>query len=168
MVVGKLLELNNLPSVKDARNSGVNVKTVQINAAGANPKESMSFPAIDFSAMAKQSWRTSDLYRYLSGIFVIAVFRDNPKGVQELCCVFSWEPSTPDLRKAEAAWKKAHTKILTGNGDFPKQKDGSLLHLRPHGQNAADTQTTPAGETHTRQSFWLNRVDVGRIVSENC
>ncbi len=40
--------------------------------------------------------------------------------------------------------------------NFPKASENKVCHVRPHGQNASDTDELPDGRYYPKQCFWLN------------
>ena len=40
--------------------------------------------------------------------------------------------------------------------NFPNASENPVCHVRPHAQNAQDTDELPDGRQYSKQCFWLN------------
>ena len=54
--------------------------------------------------------------------------------------------------------------------NFPKLKDNSVSHIRPHGQNRNDVDVLPVRDRHTKlesivkMCFWLNSKYISEVI----
>lgn len=83
-------------------------------------------------------------------------------------CQF-WNMPYEDIEEhVSKVWYKTQEVIRSGNFGykdengkmhyyFPKKKDSSVCHVRPHGQNGKDFDEMPNGAMCLKHSFWLNR-----------
>lgn len=147
--------------------ANIAVKTIRI---GKNNKikESMSFPTFKFKKLVKEEWQTSTLATYLSEtrfLFVVYKFDDNNE-LHLKGCQF-WNIPYYDLEvEVQGVWQKTK-KVLEdglqimkkGNknyNNFPAASENPVCHVRPHAQNAQDTDELPDGRKYPKQCFWLN------------
>ena len=85
-----------------------------------------------------------------------------------------WNISNQDLDEVKKVWHKTVTTIKEGvvltetnkgiSNNLPKQKENYVAHVRPHGRNASDTSMLPDGRMMTKQSFWLNRNFILKVI----
>jgi DNA mismatch repair endonuclease MutH len=142
------------------------VKTIRI---GKNNKirESMSFPAFRFTEIIHEKWEESTFGNYLEQtrfLFVVYKYDQNDELVLKGCQF--WNIPYKDLQEdVRSVWEKTVEVIENGlqivekNGkkynNFPNASENRVCHVRPHGQNAADTYPLPDGREYTKQCFWL-------------
>lgn len=144
------------------------VKTIRI---GKNNKikENMSFPAFKFTELVKETWETSTFGNYLEEtrfLFVVYKF-DNDGNLRLKGCQF-WHIPYKDLQEdVRNVWERTVKVIQDGleitidsrgnrKNNLPNASENRVSHVRPHGQNAADTYPLPGGKEYTKQCFWLN------------
>lgn len=143
------------------------VKTIRI---GKNNKikESMSFPTFKFTELIEEKWEESTFATYLEQtrfMFVVYKFNKNDELVLKGCQF--WNIPYQDLQSdVKTVWEKTVKVIKDGlrisvvNGkrsnNLPNASENRVCHVRPHGQNAADTYPLPDGREYTKQCFWLN------------
>lgn len=125
---------------EELEKAGVVVKTIRIN--NGIIKEHMSFPVFKFCELANETWEDSTFGNYLRDTrFLFIVFRDNRLSGGQF-----WNIPYSDLEgNVKKVWEETRDIIRDGklmvsihNGtmrnNFPKQKDNSVSHVRPHGQ----------------------------------
>lgn len=148
--------------------ANVVVKTIRI---GKNNKikESMSFPTFKFTELVNETWEESTFGTYLEQtrfMFVVYKFDENDNLVLKGCQF--WNIPYHDLHEdVKAVWEKTVAVLNDGlkvtvdnrgrrSNNFPNASENRVSHVRPHGQNAADTYPLPGGGEYTKQCFWLN------------
>lgn len=93
---------------------------------------------------------------------------------------FLWNMPSDDVeRYVKPAWEYVHELLVhktwlhygeRGKNKLPGQKFNEVFHLRPHtgkgkdSGRASDITVLPSGETITKQSFWLDRRYIAKIV----
>lgn len=144
------------------------VKTIRV---GKNNKikESMSFPTFRFTELVNETWEESTFGTYLEQtrfMFVVYKFDENDNLVLKGCQF--WNIPYHDLQvDVKSVWEKTVSVLKEGlkvtvddrgrrSNNFPNASENRVSHVRPHGQNAADTYPLPGGGEYTKQCFWLN------------
>ena len=141
--------------------SGICVKTIRLRRNGM-PKESMSFPAINYCAVAEEEWFSSTLYDYFTQRFLFVVFNVVVNGgIEEysLYKAFFWTMPKADLDDAYYYWKNIKDNILADNyqpDSFYTIKQHKKFHVRPHAANKLDTALAPSGRQVDKYGYWLN------------
>lgn len=147
--------------------ANVVIKTIRV---GQNNKikESMSFPTFKFKELITEDWDDSTFGNYLREtrfLFVVYKF-DNENVLRLRGCQF-WNIPYEDLEgNVKEVWEETKRilqeglKITMLNGknynNFPKASNNPVSHVRPHAQNAQDTDELPDGRHYPKQCFWLN------------
>ena len=109
-----------------------------------------------------------DLLNEVTTRFLFVVFKRDENNILHLKGGQFWNIPYNDLEgNVKKVWEETKQVLIDGlqitcvNGkkynNFPKAKDNSVSHVRPHGQNAKDTYELPDGRQYTKQCFWLNR-----------
>ncbi len=143
------------------------VKTIRI---GKNNKikESMSFPVFKFKELIEEEWETSTFGTYLRETrFLFIVYKYDENNVLRLKGCQFWNIPYVDLEHdVRDVWMLARNILRTGlrtyrkkgknHCNLPSARDNSVCHVRPHGQNAKDTDELPDGRLYPKQCFWLN------------
>ena len=147
--------------------AGVQMKTIRLTNTG-RIKESMSFPAMKYKEIIKETWEDSEFHNYLSEtrfLFIIYQFDRNNRLFLKGCQF--WNIPYDDLeRDVREVWEKTCKVLREGleikriNGynstNFPKASENWVCHVRPHAQNASDTDELPDGRLFPKHCFWLN------------
>ncbi|RRC94057.1 restriction endonuclease [Erysipelotrichaceae bacterium OH741_COT-311] len=131
-------------------------------------KEHMSFPNFKFVELIQEVWENSTFGNYLRETrFLFVVYKFNKDDVLELMGAQFWNIPYADLEgDVKKVWQKTKEVIQNGliitidkhgksHNNLPKQSENKVSHVRPHGQNAADTYMLPDGRYYTKQCFWL-------------
>ena len=157
------------------------LKTIQLNSIGT-PKESMSFPVIDYMEIVNEEWQTSSLRNMFKKDFLFFVFK--PQGsLNVLDKVILWRmPETILDSEVKSVWTKTVEMLKTGNVvkeatpkktyyNFPAEADNDVCHVRPHGSKAIDSAKLPVPDAKTgyvnctKHSFWLNKLYIKSIIN---
>ena len=147
--------------------AGVQVKTIRLTNKG-KIKESMSFPAMKYKEIIKETWEDSAFHNYLSEtrfLFIVYQFNENDDLVLKGCQF--WNIPYDDLENdVREVWEKTCAVLREGlqvkrvNGhnttNFPKASENRVSHVRPHAQNLRDTDELPDGRQYPKHCFWLN------------
>ena len=157
------------------------IKTIQLNNAGT-PKESMSFPTINYKEIVEEEWEASSLRRTFKKDFLFFVYKPlNDTNV--LYKVILWRMPEAILEgEVKSVWTKTVEILKTGNVvkevtkkktyyNFPAEADSDVCHVRPHGSKAIDSAELPVPDTKTgyvnctKHSFWLNKLYIKSIIN---
>ena len=147
--------------------AGVQVKTIRLTNTG-KIKESMSFPAMKYKEVIKESWEDSVFHNYLSEtrfLFIVYQFNNNNELFLKGCQF--WNMPFDDLENdVREVWERTCAVLREGlqvtriNGhnvtNFPKASENRVSHVRPHAQNVRDTDELPDGRQYPKHCFWLN------------
>lgn len=137
--------------------AGIIMKTIRLKANGM-PKEAISFPAFDFVETLSQSWDESALSEALEQKFFLVIFQYDEDDELRFKKVMFWNMPYSDRLTAQAMWLKTQDAIRESEPSrFPKISDGKVIHVRPHGRDAKDTNPLPNGSLYPKQGFWLNQ-----------
>lgn len=144
--------------IAEFEKADVTMKTIRLQKSGT-PKESMSFPAMDYMEIVKETWEDSTLRDTLSSKkFLFLVYQYDDKGVLRFTKHLFWNIPYADLEgHVKQVWEKTVELIKTGHADkLPGKKNDPVCHVRPHAQKKKDTAMTPYGTPITKKCFWLN------------
>lgn len=172
--------------------AGIAMKAIRIQKNG-KIKESMSFAAIDYQNLAKETWEDSTFGNYLRNTrFFFVIYQEDFRGEYHLQGSRFWNMPLRDLEgDVRAVWQETHDIIAQGNlvlklgknGEFinnlPKKSQHPVSHVRPHARSRSDTASLPEGtqlhigpgvewsdlRQYTRQCFWLNGEYILRQIS---
>lgn len=157
--------------IEEFRNAEICLKTIRLNTKNVS-KESMSFPYFDYREIAEQEWDDSDFLEQLDKKFFFAIFRmtdgkNKDKRNAEFLGAFFWTMPYQDMEEARNVWLKAKKAIIEGDyGNLPRESQSYVSHVRPHGCNSSDTNEGPDGNQHVKRCFWLNRMYITKIATD--
>lgn len=170
--------------IEELEKANITLKVIAIEPNGTL-KESVSFPHFEFKDLVMQVWydedneKMSDLHAQLEiKRFLFVIFQKTKNGDLVLKTIKFWNFPMRDIDKVRDVWEKTIELINKGkivkeikkqrNGKwnrmtfFPGQKFNGIVHVRPHGKNAADEidlvvpdQLTGVTK-YTKQCFWIN------------
>ena len=144
--------------ITEFEKADVTMKTIRLQKSGT-PKESMSFPAMDYMEIVKENWEDSTLRDMLSSKkFLFLVYQYDSKGILRFTKHMFWNIPYSDLEgHVKKVWEKTVELVKTGHADkLPGIKNDPVCHVRPHGKNKNDKAMTPYGIPVTKKCFWLN------------
>ncbi len=151
-------------------------------------KENMSFRLIteeEWNGLADSHarWEDSFLYSFFEENRFLFLCFQSPVPYKKhhaeddvLTDGFLWNMPEEDIQNyVRPVWEYLHTLMMSGESvrygrgtnRLPGAEFNKVLHLRPHGKNAADTVLLPNGEHITKQGFWLDRRYLARVVAEH-
>lgn len=147
---------NKLYKLDEFLKANIKIKSIRVTKKG-KIKESMSFPAMDFCEVAKETWEESslkNLFETTKFLFVIFDEVDDDRYEYRLRGVGFWNmPETDIENHLKKVWDSmnhvlnSRVVLEVKNGyitnNFPKTKDNLVAHVRPHGINSNDTIRLP-------------------------
>ena len=164
-------------------NYKINLKTIQLKENG-NPKEAMSFTAINYQKIINESWENCEFKEYLSNVFLLFIYKAiNGKNV--FLRAIKWKVPIDDLNgEIKLVWEDTKKKISEGtiiktveNNKiimwFLTEKITNICHVRPHGSNGSDVAKLSVKDKLTgyeyalKQSFWFNHSYLKQIIDNN-
>lgn len=180
-IITSILKVNgNLEKTEEFQKGNIIPKTIRIEANGTI-KESMSFPAFNFSDFDDLTWEESEFYDVLTEsrfMFIIFSKIDNTDQTSIFKGVYFWSMPSEDIKEASLCWirtkniiKEGVKLIATPSGvinNLPKAIENRVAHVRPHASKSAyrfdnisigdlkDAYPLPDGRWMTKQCFWLN------------
>ena len=157
----------NIAATEEFKKANIVPKTIRIEYGDKKIKESMSFQTFKFTEIIKEEWEDSFMYNLFSSTkFMFIIFKFDKNNELYLDNIKFWNMPVKDIEEVHKVWAetvkviKEGVVITTKNGrDFnnlPGQSFNNVSHVRPHGQNKADTYELPDGRKLTKQCFWLN------------
>jgi len=168
--------------IEEFEKAGIITKTVRLEPSEL-PKQSISFPAFEYTRLVNETWKDSEFKQNLESKFFIVFFQyDKPEKTPDrklfLKRVMFWNMPDRDIDEAEKVWNKTVSIIKAGtivkgykfdcNGKrtretyFPGQRYNSVAHARPHGSDSDDTNPLPVPDIFTKNTeytkycFWIN------------
>ena len=168
--------------------AGIEVKTIRLKAKG-KIKENMSFPYFEFTELVEQEWESSDLRDMFATMkYMFAIFQERD-GEYYFDRIKFWHMTEQELDEwVKPVFEKTKKVLLSGKivsrtytnkagklirlNYFPKKSQNPICHVRPHGDDAADTAKLPVPDKltgltdFTKQCFWLNNDFVVKIITE--
>lgn len=157
----------NIASTKEFKKANIIPKTIRIEYGDKKIKESMSFPTFKFTEIINENWEDSFMYNLFSSTkFMFIIFKFDKNNELYLDNIKFWNMPVDDIEEVHKVWLETVKVIKEGivitnkkGRDFnnlPGQSFNNVSHIRPHGQNKADTYELPDGRKLTKQCFWLN------------
>lgn len=144
--------------IAEFEKANVTMKTIRLKKSGT-PKESMSFPAMDYIGIMNEEWDESTLRDQLSeNKFLFLIYKYDEDGSLRFNKYMFWNMPYADLEEhARKVWDEVRTRIAAHRAnDLPGIAFNPVCHARPHGRNKHDKAPTPYGTMVKKQSFWLN------------
>ncbi len=169
LLAKRMLEVVN-EKIEEFEKANIKIKAIRLRPDGM-PKESMSFPTFKYTEIIKENWLDSELYETFSTtkyLFMVYQYIDDDTLIFKKAMF--WNVPEKDLNtEIKRVWTETVSRIKNNEYDnLPKISESSILHVRPHGQNANDTYPTPDGKKATKKCFWLNASYIKKqIESEN-
>lgn len=151
--------------VQELEMAEIEMKIVRLKRNGV-PKESMSFPAIDYMSIINEDWETSTWREMLGRKFLFVVYQQMEDNTLVFRGAKFWNMPYADVEHhAHRVWKETVIRIKKGQaGDLPKITWDSACHVRPHGRDSSDKSPTPDGRRIVKKSFWLNSKYIAKQV----
>lgn len=144
--------------------------------------ENSPLPNLCFKELIKEDWEDSELCRYLDETKFFIVVWQKKGDIRVLKGCQLWNMPRKDMDGiVYKEWKAIRDVVRDGvvltkngniiNNNFPKKKDSTAIHIRPHTQKTyydlgdgeihgngtiSNSDELPDGRRMTKQSFWLN------------
>lgn len=166
--------------------ANIELKTIRVNKDGSI-KESMSFPAFEFTKIVEQEWEDSDFRNLIEQKkFLFVIFKDTDNGFILKKAMF-WSAPINDLdTKGREVFNQLKAILKTGDvvrgfkeqknnkiirlTNFPGMSFNGFIHIRPHGQDKNDTFPLPVPDkitgltSYTKQCFWFNNTYIKSVI----
>lgn len=185
MIIARMFGVkSNLKETDEFMKANIVPKTIRIEETG-RIKEALSFPYFKYTEIVKQQWEDCDLKQLLETTKYMFFIFKKEKGEYVFKGIKLWNmPETDIETHVKDAWELTRTLVMygqiikgytpTGNRltYFPGMKNNPVCHVRPHGQNAADTcqlfiPDKLTGENkYTKHCFWINNKYLKEIFKE--
>jgi len=180
------IELNK--EIEEFEKANIEIKTIRVESNN-NIVQSISFPAFEFEKVYEESWISSEMNEIVEKKFLFIFFKSDGSSYN-LDKVKFWNMPLNDRKEVRKVWLK--TKYIIQNGNifkdydrdklgnikhskkgnpirlnfFPKTKDNSICHVRPHGADSTKTYPLPIEDKilkikqYSKQCFWLKNTYV--------
>jgi DNA mismatch repair protein MutH len=169
--------------IREFLQAGSQIKTLSLSGGDGRAFESVSFPAADLERLVIDSWEDSQLRQDLSRVLFVPTYRSERRASpteRTLGQPFFWTPTEEQWEVIEREWTDYKQQVADGRARYePVESTGrrrsllkhesetKIIHMRPHGANAADEVRNPQGMPVTRQCFWLNHSFVAKLAEES-
>lgn len=184
IIIAKLLGVDGKVSkTEEFQKANIVPKTIRLEKNN-RIIESMSFPTFKYEEIVEQQWEDSDLRDYFDSTkFMFIVFK-RVVDDYELHNIVFWNMPYEILEKeVKKVWEDTKQVIKSGNivkhitqkgkrlTNFPKMNDSSVMHVRPHAQDAEDTYRLPfpdkltGDDKYVKHCFWLNNNYIKYIIT---
>lgn len=167
------IELNK--EIEEFNKAGIIVKTVRIKKNNL-PKESVSFKSFAFIDIVNENWEDSEFKEIIDSKFLFVFFQFEGEKLILRQAKF-WNMPYADTLEAKKVWAETKEILAAGTivreikgkiryNNFPKKTSNPIVHVRPHGSNAADCHPLPVKDKltnateYTKQCFWFNNTYV--------
>ena len=181
-LVSRILGVNNIAKSDEFLKANIKIKTIQQKESGTI-KESMSFPAFEYTSIVNETWEESDLRdMFLTTKWLFVIFEKSHEKVH-LSDAFFWTMPDEILEsEVKSLWQDTVEKIKQGKiyhhtnsrgqriTHFLGSASTKVAHVRPHGLNKNDTYPLPVKEQtlgtyeYTKSCFWLNNSYIKEII----
>lgn len=173
--------------------ANIKTKSIRIEENG-KIKEHMSLPPFKMKEFAnEQEWEDSQLYEMLDATrYLFSVYSKDMSGRYIFKGSMLWSMPQNDIDIVEREWKQNQMIVQNGidfnvikqiNGEVVKNNlvnasKSEIVHIRPHASrsfhiinnieygngNITDADELPNGDWMTKQSFWLNKEYVLKVI----
>jgi DNA mismatch repair protein MutH len=158
--------------IEEFEKAEIIVKTVRLKENNL-PKEDLSFPSFKYEEIIKEGWDESN-FKYILEHKFLFVFFQFENGELVLRKIKFWNMPYADILEAKKVWEETKNVVLEGKivseikdsarryTNFPNKSFNSVSHVRPHANNAGDTNPLPTedkltkAKEYTKHCFWLN------------
>ena len=181
----KILWVKDSKKIEEFDKANITLRTARFSPTWSL-KESISFPAFEFTEVIKWNWEDSDLYNLLeTQKFLFVVFKMTTKSetsfnklsyeeknkhlILEKVVLWNapgnhiekyaketWETTIKKIKNGVDIWEVTTKKGIIYKNDLPWMKETQMIHVRPHAKNRNDTFLLPDWRPLTKQSFWFN------------
>ena len=135
-----------------------------------DPYESISFPFLRYAELLEEEWVDSELLAWVEYMLIVPVVGETKRTPQRDCVLGApvfWRPDSVQTDTIRREYEIFRTEIRAGHADeLTPASRTSIVHMRPHGRDAEDTDEAPVIGQVVKKSFWLNKKFVGRILRQ--
>lgn len=185
MIVNRMFQVKSkLKNTEEFQKAKIIPKTIRVEENGMI-EQSMSFPYFSFEYIFNTDFEDSTFREELETTkYMFFVFKKE-KGEYVFKGIKLWNmPENVIDTSVKEMYDKTREVIRTGNivnhinkngsraTNFPGKKANAVCHVRPHGQNTADTIPLPVkdkltgADRYTKQCFWFNNNYVKEIIAD--
>ncbi|MEX1014293.1 MAG: Sau3AI family type II restriction endonuclease [Candidatus Paceibacterota bacterium] len=178
MLANRMLGVK-MKKIEEFEKANVKMKTIRVKKSGM-PKEDMSFPHFKFIDIIEEKWDADEEFgesparvrQFLEQKFFFVVYECEKKcdksETKILKKVMFWNMPQLDIENhVRKVWAETKRRIKEGRADdLPKKSDDPVCHIRPHGRNKQDVLPTPKNGEVTKQSFWLDKKYIKKVISK--
>jgi len=119
--------------------------------------QSLSFPAFKYKEIVKENWDGSEFREQLEDSKFLFFFWKEVEEGYILDTVKFFNMPQEDILEAKSVWEETIRRIDAGNAEnLPGITENRICHVRPHGRDSKDTDSTPYGTELTKKCFWIN------------
>lgn len=191
--VRNLLDVKVRGEIEEFSKLGIRIHTVWANPNDFRPWEAVSFPRMRLKEFATEDWEDSEFQDHLDRILFIPLLSPtrDARGERRLGRPFFWTPTADEWMGIRREWFRYQQLVRKGAAKYdpvldkkgsprsdrngrplrsnrlPGYADTSYIHMRPHGENAADEDVDPIGNLVTYQCFWLNPAYLQTILRQH-
>ncbi len=160
----------NSTKLEEFEKQGITVKIFPVNEKTRLPFEAISFPYFKHMELVQENWETSEFRAQVERILFVPLMGKDRKKPREFTIgnPFFWSPSREENETMKREWTEYVRLIKKGSADkLPKESSTEIVHVRPHGRNAADKDLAPGGKMVTKKCFWLNKGFLRKLMARN-
>jgi DNA mismatch repair protein MutH len=186
LMIKDVLGLDLNKQIKEFEKFNIKIRVIRVNPNTNLPHQSVSFPHQTLKSILDEvSFDESELYDNISTIMFVVLESVYPKADKPELLTFKkvcfWSPS--DIEYSEIKKEYENYKIIIKNGvvvtkqkcnnkkgfryinNLPGTLDTKYIHMRPHGSDNSDLDTSIDSLKIPKQCFWLNKGFVRDIIS---
>jgi DNA mismatch repair protein MutH len=174
---------NDIDQIEEFSKANIKFKTIRREPDG-KIREHMSFTNIDFDTLIKEKWEDSDLFNMFSEQkYLFLVFRFTEKYQKGLKRVPYFEgiklwnmPQETIEGELYDLWAETRRIVREGvelvpkgnriNNNLPGSAFNYICHVRSKAQDGKDKILLPDGQWITKQSYWLDKEYIQKILDK--
>jgi DNA mismatch repair endonuclease MutH len=151
--------------------AGVKPKTTPVPRNGFYPFEAMSFPQMDLSEFAEETWEESGFRADLDCLLIVPIvgIKKTQKYPERIIGrPFFWVPTIEEQEGIAAEWRHFQQQVTAGLAAYRRTARGresglthasqtNYIHIRPKGRDGGDDGADSSGRPTQRVCFWLNQ-----------
>ena len=156
LITKRILGVEPDERIEEFVKANIKPKSLRLQRNGV-PKESMSFPMMDFTEVATTPFEDSEFYGHVTAKYLFVVYREDATGSYRLSDVLLWQMPDEDLEMARSCYAEMQRNIREGHAEVSvHSSQNPVCHVRTHGRNGNDLMAQPFGPPVPKRSFWLN------------
>ncbi len=178
------LDIHKKKKIKEFEKFNVQQKVVRVNSKTMLPYQAISFKHQSMSSILDETdFEESELLNNLEKILFVILKSDNDKDSNDLLIVhdfFFWTPDNVTLNEISKEYNLYKKTIKNGlivekkdynnkkgfvyTNNLPGTKITKYIHMRPHGSDNSDMDTSIPATPIPKQCFWLNKSFIQQII----